>query len=184
MNSNSPNDPAATSARRSILNRTTLIAFFAGGALAAGIAAFAAGTEMSGWHHGMFMGGTQSAADISAHVDHVLKHFYVEIDATDAQKAQIGPLVQQAVSDLLPLRAQLQAAHTEVMGALTQATIDRAALESARTAHLQVADQASKRFTQLIADVGDLLTPAQRAAFAAHLQTMHGMGASHGMGGS
>jgi len=33
----------------------------------------------------------------------MLKHLYVEIDATDAQKAQITPLVKQAVSDLLPL---------------------------------------------------------------------------------
>ncbi|HMD73857.1 MAG TPA: Spy/CpxP family protein refolding chaperone [Steroidobacteraceae bacterium] len=178
MNTNSPSEPAAIAPRRSIFSRATLIAFFAGGALAAGIAALASGAEMSGWHHGMLMDGTHSAAEVSAHVDHVLKHFYVEIDATEAQKAQIGPLVQQAVSDLLPLRAQLQAAHTEALGALTQATIDRAALESARVAHLQVADQASKRFTQLIADVGDLLTPAQRAALAAHLQKMHAMARS------
>src|SRR5271166_3847739 len=149
MNTNSPSEPAAIAPRRSIFSRATLIAFFAGGALAAGIAALASGAEMSGWHHGMLMDGTHSAAEVSAHVDHVLKHFYVEIDATEAQKAQIGPLVQQAVSDLLPLRAQLQAA-----------------------------DQASKRFTQLIADVGDLLTPAQRAALAAHLQKMHAMARS------
>lgn len=179
MNTNSPSEPSATAPRRSaFFSRATLIAFFAGGALAAGIATLASGADMSGWHHGMLMDGTQSATEVAAHVDHVLKHFYVEIDATEAQKAQIGPLVQQAVSELLPLRAQLQAAHTAAVGALTQATIDRAALESARAAHLQVADQASKRFMQLIGDVGDLLTPAQRAAFVAHLQKMHAMARS------
>jgi hypothetical protein len=41
--------------------------------------------------------------------------------------------------------------------------------------HLQLADQASKRITQLIADVGDTLTPAQRQTLADHLAKMHSM---------
>ncbi len=45
------------------------------------------------------------------------------------------------------------------MQALAQTPVDRAALETARAEHLQLADQASKRFVQLIADVGDVLTP-------------------------
>jgi Spy/CpxP family protein refolding chaperone len=149
----------------------TLVAFVAGAALAGGIAAVAA-SGMGGMHHGM-MNGTHSAADVSAHVDHVLKHLYVEIDATDAQKAQITPLVHQAVSDLVPMHAQLQAAHQQAIGALLQDTADRSALEAARVTHLQLADQASKRLTQLLADVDDVLTPAQRTSLAAHLQRMH-----------
>jgi periplasmic protein CpxP/Spy len=112
---------------------------------------------------------------VGAHVDHVLKHLYVEIDATDAQKAKIGPLVQQAASDLLPLHTQLQAAHAQVVQGLTQPTVDRAALEAARESHLQLAEQASKRIVQLIGDVGDVLTPAQRNALASHLEQLHGM---------
>ena len=163
---------AGPSFRRLLLNRYTLAAFVAGTALAAGVSAWAG---MSGCNHGMTMGGTHSAADMSAHVDHVLKHFYVEIEATDAQKTQIDPIVKQAVSDLLPLHAQLHAAHTHAMQSLTQASVDRAALEAARVEHLQVADQASKRFVQLIADVSDVLTVPQRKAFAEHLEHMHGM---------
>jgi protein CpxP len=162
-----------TPPRRSVFSRMTLIAFVAGAALAGSIVAVAAsGTGACGFHHGM-MGGTQGAADVSAHVDHVLKHLYVEIDATDAQQAQITPLVQQAVNDLLPMRAQLQAAHAQALQALTQNTVDRTALEAARVAHLQLADQASKRLTQLLADVDEVLTPAQRTALAAHLKQMH-----------
>jgi hypothetical protein len=48
-------------------------------------------------------------------------------------------------------------------------------LEAARVTHLQLADQASKRFVQLIADVGDVLTPAQRTALAEHLKRLHGL---------
>jgi Spy/CpxP family protein refolding chaperone len=103
----------------------------------------------------------------------MLKHLYVEIDATPAQQAQIGPLVQQAVTDLLPLRSQLKTGHTQFVTALTQPTIDRNAMETARESHLQLADQASKRIVQLLGDVGNVLTPAQRQALASHLQQMH-----------
>ena len=159
--------------RRSLFSRMTLIAFVAGAALAGSIVAVAAtGMGACGFHHGM-TAGSYSAADVSAHVDHVLKHLYVEIDATDAQKAQITPLVQQAVNDLLPMHTQLQAAHAQAIQALTQSTVDRGALEAARVAHLQLADQASKRLTQLLGDVDEVLTPAQRTALAAHLKQMH-----------
>ena len=162
-----------TPPRRSVFSRMTLIAFVAGAAMTGGIVAVAA-TAMGagGLHHGM-MSGPHSAADVTAHVDHVLKHLYVEIDATDAQKAQISPLVKQAVDDLLPMHTQLQSAHEQAIQALTQNTVDRPALEAARVAHLQLADQASKRLTQLLADVDEVLTPEQRTALAAHLKQMH-----------
>ncbi len=170
---NTSSEPGG-SPRRSLFSRMTLVAFVAGAALAGSIAAVASASGMGacGWHHGM-MNGSHGAADVSAHVDHALKHLYVEIDATDAQKAQITPLVKQAVDDLLPMHSQLQAARAQAVQALTQNTVDRNALEAARVAHLQLADQASKRLVQLIADVDEVLTPAQRSALAAHLKQMH-----------
>jgi Spy/CpxP family protein refolding chaperone len=162
-----------TPLRRSIFSRMTLIAFVAGATLAGSIVAMAASGMGAGFHHGM-MSGPHSAADVSAHVDHMLKHLYVEINATDAQQAQITPLVKQAVNDLLPMHTQLEAAHGQAIQALTQNTVDRTALEAARVAHLQLADQASKRLTQLLADVDEVLTPEQRTALAAHVKGMHG----------
>jgi protein CpxP len=161
---------------RRFINRHTVIAFVAGAALAVAVGASAVGAAMS-CSHSMMMGGAHSAADASAHVDHMLKHLYVELDATAAQKAQIDPLVKQAVSDLFPLHSQLHDAHTHAMQALAQNPVDRSSLESARAEHLQLADQASKRFVQLIADVGDVLTPAQRKTLTDHLEQMHGMSA-------
>src|SRR5260370_41659442 len=75
----------------------------------------------------------------------------------------------------MPLHAQLHTAHTHARQALTQTAIDRGSLEAARVEHLQLADRASKRMTQLIADVGDVLTPPQRKALSDHLELMHGM---------
>jgi periplasmic protein CpxP/Spy len=162
-----------TAFRRLFLNRYTALAFIAGAGLSAGVAALAQSNGMAALHHGMMM--SANPADMSAHVDHVLKHLYVELDATDAQKAQIDPLVRQAMTDLMPLHTQAQSAHTQFLQALTQPTVDRNSLEAAREAHMQLADQASKRFVQLIGDVGNVLTPAQRQALANHIQKLHGM---------
>ena len=156
-----------------LFNFPTAIAFIAGAAIAGGLGAAAWGGAMGDWHHGMMLDGTHSAAEISDHIDHVLKHLYVEIDATDAQKAQIGPLVKQAVADLQPLFAQQGEAHARAMQAFTSDSIDRSALEAVRSEHLQLADQASKRIVQLIADVGDVLSPTQRKALGEHLAKMH-----------
>jgi protein CpxP len=163
------------SLRRFQINRNTIVAFVAGAALVGGFGVLARAEAVGGWHHALGGGGAHSAADMTAHVDRVLAHFYIEIQATDAQQAQIDPLVKQAVNDLLPMHAQLQNAHAQLMQALAQPTIDRGALESARLQHLQLADEASKRIVQLIADVGDVLTPAQRQALADHLAHMRGM---------
>ena len=173
MNDPTPTSPSAPPARR-LFSRHTAVAFLAGAALVAGVGGLARSEAMSGWHHGM-MDGTHSPAEVSAHVDHMLKHFYVEIDATEAQKAQIEPLVKQAVNDLMPLHSQFHSAHSQAMQALEQPTVDRAALEAARAEHLQLADEASKRIVQLFGDVGDVLTPAQRKALVEHLEHLHGM---------
>jgi periplasmic protein CpxP/Spy len=174
MNDTSQPVTTARAPRKTRFNGFTLAAFLAGATLAGGAAVLAGASGPEGWHHGMMMSGVHSQADMSAHVDHMLKHFYVEVDATEAQKAKIGPLVKQAVSDLWPLHEQGHAAHVQALEGLTQPTIDRAALEAARATHLQLADQASRRLVQLIGDVGDVLTPAQRSALAEHLKRLRG----------
>jgi periplasmic protein CpxP/Spy len=169
--STSPSTPNAARPRGRLFNRYTAASFVLGAALAAAVGASAYGMSA---HHGMMMDGTHSAAEVQAHVDHVLKHLYVEIDASPAQQAQIEPLVKQAVTDLMPLGTQIHAAHARIVQALTQPTVDRGALESVRTEHLQLADQASRRIVQLIEDVGDVLSVEQRKSLANHLERMHG----------
>lgn len=154
-----------------IMNKT-IAAILLGSALVAGAGAYAVDRhqDMQAMH----------GSDPSAHIDHMLKHLYVDLDVTDAQKAQIDPLVKQAMADLKPLHMQLNDAHTKALQALTQPAMDRAALEAGRAQAMQLADQASKRVTQLVADVGDILTPAQRQKLADHLKKMHGGAHHHG----
>ena len=151
--------------------RAALFALTAGIALAAGIGAVAheAGMPIM-LHH-----GPMTDEDITAHTDMFLQHIYAETSASDAQKAKIEPLVRQALDDLLPLHDHVRDFHSQALQALSGDRVDRVALETLRAEHMQAADAASRRITQALADVADVLTPAQRKALAAHVAQMHGL---------
>ena len=50
---------------------------------------------------------------------------------------------------------------------------DRARLETVRADQIRLADEASQRFVQGIADAAEVLTPEQRAALVARMQRHH-----------
>jgi Spy/CpxP family protein refolding chaperone len=145
-----------------IRKRESLLGFLAGIAVTAGISAVGGMTGMDAWHHGDGAYAKLTPAEQAAHVQKMLQHFYIEVDATDEQKQKLEPIVKQAIAELMPLHSQFHAAHEQVVNLLTQDTIDRAALETLRASHIQLADQSSERITQALADVGDALTPVQR----------------------
>ena len=147
--------------------RRITLATLAGG-LAAGIGfkAFAQGRR-----HGH---GPIDPADLEKRVDRMLKHFYVEIDATEEQKQKLEPIVKQAAKDLMPLREQLHAGRREAIELLSQDRVDPAALEALRAKQIGLADEASRRLTRAIADAAEVLTPAQRKELAAHFARRHG----------
>jgi periplasmic protein CpxP/Spy len=142
-----------------------IVAFVGGVALAAGVGAIAHNAGGMSLHHG----GPVSAEEVASHVDMLLQHVYIEVDATDAQKTQLEAIVKQAVTDLLPLRDQVHSAHADALAVFTQDTIDRNAIETLRAEHMRTAEQASQRIAQAIADVAQVLTPAQRKKLAAHM---------------
>ena len=138
-----------------------------------GLKAYAHVGGFGGWHRGGFMGAHLDPAHLDAHLDRMLKHFYVEIDATEAQKQALAPIVTSAARDLVPLHDRLHAARDQAVALLTQPTIDRTAIESLRANQLALAEQASKRLAQALADVADVLTPEQRKALAEHVARRH-----------
>ena len=120
------------------------------------------------------MGADLDPTMMGERLDHVLKHLYVEIDATDAQKQQLGPIVKAAAQDLLPLRARMHDARRQAVELLSQPHVDRAALEALRADKLKLAENASQRLTQALADVADVLTPEQRQQLAERINRRHG----------
>jgi len=150
------------------------------GGIAMTVGAVAQNAAMGGFHHGHHGAhmANASPADVAAHVDQMLQHVYLETGATPAQQAQLAPLVQAAATDLSQLHGQFHTEHAQMLALLTADTIDRAALEHARVAQLNVLDQASKELVQLLADTAVVLTPAQRKALADKLAAH--LGASQG----
>jgi periplasmic protein CpxP/Spy len=161
--------PAAGANRRRLFKRLGIATLIGGIAAGIGFKSFAGGGH--GCHaRGGFMAGSFDPAAMDERLERMLKHLYVEIDATEAQKQKLGPILKQAASDLLPLRAKMQAARIEATQLLTRDSIDRAALETLRAEQLQQAEAASKRISQALADAAEVLTPAQRKQLAARME--------------
>jgi protein CpxP len=141
--------------------------FFKLAALSSAFAALA-GAGFGAWAHGRRGGrGPADPAQMEERLDRMLKHVYVEIDATPEQQQKIDPLVKQAAEELRPLRAKVREARREGLRLFSAETIDRGAIERLREEQMASADAASKRFTQALADVAEVLTPEQRKTLAA-----------------
>lgn len=165
----SARNAGSTSGIRRWLFKPAIAIGLMGGLVAAVGAGAVAANAGGGWHHGGAHTMKGNPEDMANHVDDVLQHVYTQVNATDAQKAQLGPIVQQAATDLMQLHGELHTGHAQMMALLTQDTVDRTELEAARAAQLEVADEASRRIVQLLADAADVLTPVQRKALAEHM---------------
>jgi Spy/CpxP family protein refolding chaperone len=113
------------------------------------------------WHgHGMW--GQMDPAQIEDRADRMVRHLAIEVDATAEQQDKLRAVVKSAVKDMLPMREKAQAARLRGRELLTQATVDRAAIEAFRTEQMALADAFSRRLTQALADAATVLTPEQR----------------------
>src|SRR5215471_18374854 len=156
--------------RRRFFRRAAIAAVAAG----IGARALAQGGGHWGGHRAGFMGDQLDPVKLDEHLDRMLKHLYVEVDATDAQRLQLAPIVKSAARDLLPVRTKIHEARRQAVQLLSQDPVDRAALEALRTEQLQLIEQASRRLTQALADLAEVLTPEQRQALAERIGRWHG----------
>jgi len=159
----------STHRMRPLFKRLAALALVVGVAVTAGVTAIAHTAGGGGWHHGRAM----TAADMDTHVDEMLQHIYSEIDVTDAQKAQIDPLVKQAVAECAPLHERFRAAHVDLLALFGADRIDRDAIERVRSENMRLADEATQRVARLVGDVADVLTLEQRKALVARITQMH-----------
>ena len=123
-----------------------------------------------GGGHGHMGFGAADPAKMDEHVERMVRHFAVEVDATPAQREKLTTIAKAAARDLRPLREKHAAAHKEAIDLIGSAHVDRAAIEKLRGEQMQLADTATRRVTQALADVADVLTPAQREKIAARMK--------------
>jgi Spy/CpxP family protein refolding chaperone len=165
---------AAGKSRRFGAGRMALLA--AAVALAAGTAGSLAtssfGYADDPWRPA-FMDGQIDPAEAGKHVERVIKHLAVEVDATPDQTAKLVAIAQAAIKDLLPLRDKVQADRRQAVELFSATTIDRAAIEKLRADHVGLAETASKRIAQAIADAADVLTADQRRTLVERISAWH-----------
>lgn len=119
----------------------------------------------------MGMGGPMDPAKVDTQVERMIKHFAVEVDATVAQRDKLTAIAKAAAKDLLPLRDKLQSGHQQALAIAGAPTVDRAAIEKLRGEQMALADTASKRMTQAMADAAEVLTPEQRQKLAQRVKS-------------
>lgn len=147
----------------------------------------AVGATLS-WHeraqaHGSMMDGAfgfgagpVDPAVRAKRIDAMVQWMLADIDATDDQRSRISTILKGAANDLAPLREQHMQARRTTMQLLAAPTIDRAQLESIRVQQIQLADTATKRMTQAMADAAEVLNGDQRAKLVAKWQQHRGHG--------
>jgi periplasmic protein CpxP/Spy len=141
-------------------------------ALIASVTIFGAITHAAPEHFGPFgaMHGEFNPERASKHIKKAVDWVLEDADASNDQKAKVNDIMQAALQDLLPLHQQMADAHQQIAQLMSQATIDRAALEKIRVSQMALMDTASKRLTQAFEDAADVLTPEQRQKLIAEHQ--------------
>jgi Spy/CpxP family protein refolding chaperone len=94
------------------------------------------------------------------------KHIAIELDATAEQQAKLATIAKAAVADLRPLQEKARAARAQAVTLLTAPTVDRSAIERLRAENIGLAETASKRIAQALADAAEVLSPEQRRKVA------------------
>lgn len=150
--------PAPRRARGWLFIATIAIA----AALTGAVASHAVSQGFHGpWHGPGFM-GPLDPAQAEERADRFVRHVAIELNATPEQQEKLRGIAKGAVKDLIPMRDKARAARERARGLLTQATIDRGAIESFRAEQMALAESASKRIAQALGDAAELLTPEQR----------------------
>jgi periplasmic protein CpxP/Spy len=128
------------------------------------------------WHARPFWGQSFDPAAIEDRADRMVRHLSIEVDATAEQQDRLRTIVRSAVRDLVPLREKALQSRQRVRELLTQTTVDRAAIEALRGEQMALADQASRRISQALADAASVLSPEQRRKIANWTEKMRGYG--------
>ncbi len=108
-----------------------------------------------------------SEAEVREKLGSVADRVLARVDATDAQQASVDAVIDRVAGDLWAFHGSKDERHAAFREALTAETVDRKALESVRKDLVDDLDAVSEAVVEAIADVADVLTPAQRREIAA-----------------
>ncbi len=142
-------------------------------ALSAPVLAQDATPHRGGAHHGWRQMDPQARVD---RMEYLLNRMLSRVKASDEQKAKADAVVRQAFADLRPIQEQRREGRKAVIALLASPSIDARAVEAQRAEQQKLADAASRRMTQALVDVAQILTPEQRAELAKRMSMRFGEG--------
>ena len=138
--------------------------------------------------HGGYGGpGWQENADPAAlqkRAEGMVRMMLADVNATPEQEQRIAKIISDTMTAMRPVRQSHMAARRKMMDLLAQPTIDRQAVEALRAQELASAEQASRRMTQSMIEVAEVLSPEQRAKLAERMRSRGGRGPGPGPGGA
>ena len=132
------------------------------------IGAYASKSFAHGSRH--LMSAAVNPAQTQEHVERLVKHLAVEVDATPGQREKLTAIALGAARDLSPLRAKMMEARNQAFALLNAEKVDRSAIETQRSEQFALLDTLSKRATQALADAAEVLNPEQRKRLAERVQ--------------
>ena len=126
-------------------------------------------------HFGRWGGhGPANPEALKEHAGMATKWVLRDIEASDEQQERVTKIVSGAIDDLFRLKEKHQGNRQAFADQLGAASLDRAALEEIRKSEIALADEASKRLVQALADASEVLTPEQRLALVERAHRLHG----------
>jgi len=112
---------------------------------------------------GLFMGNPE-------HIGRAVDHLLDGLNATDAQRSQIKQIATAAAADLKAQHEAARGLHEQGLALFSAPVVDARAVEALRQQRLAQHDQASKRVTQAMLDVSNVLSPEQRSKLAERIR--------------
>ncbi len=174
-----PNDASNGSAATATLRKRWLAGIAAAAALSAAFAlAPNASAHADGHGAGQDAQGVaqphHKRGDGEKRMARRVERVFADVGASDEQKARAREIVQASMAEIKALRPANGEGMTEMRALLSAETIDRDLIEQHRAARHARSEQMSKLMTRTLADLAEVLTPAQRSEAAKSLIRMGG----------
>jgi protein CpxP len=158
-----------------LVGSSVLLGLFAARPIAAAIQESGTAHRRFGAHFGGWGGhGHVNPEALKEHAGMATRWMLRDIDASDEQQERVARILTGTIDDLFRLKDKHQGNRQAFAAQLGAASLDRAALEEIRKSEIAVADEASKRLVQALADASEVLTPEQRQALVERVHRFHG----------
>jgi periplasmic protein CpxP/Spy len=135
-----------------------------------------AGTRaVSAWGghgHGHGHGGGFGPRFARLHVEFAVDRALRTAQASPQQREKVAAIVERAFADHARFCDEHRGLRAETVEILSAPTIDRSRLEALRAKHLAIMEGGSHHLTDVLADIGEVLTPEQRQKLAVHARQM------------